>query len=81
MRIEALPDVPTVAESGYKDYEIDYWIGLFASAKTPKKTISQFAAWFTTTVQAPEIKAKLVVLGLFPVAMCGADFALSFANI
>jgi tripartite-type tricarboxylate transporter receptor subunit TctC len=75
MRVEALPDVPTVAESGYKDYEIDYWNGLFAPAKTPKQTVSQLAAWFTAAVRAPEIKAKLVVLGLFPVGMCGADFA------
>jgi tripartite-type tricarboxylate transporter receptor subunit TctC len=75
MRIEALPDVPTVAESGYKDYEIDYWNGLFAPAKTPKKTVSQLAAWFTAAVQASEIKAKLVVLGLYPVGMCGAEFA------
>jgi tripartite-type tricarboxylate transporter receptor subunit TctC len=74
-RIAALPDVPTVAESGYKDYEMDYWNGLFAPAKTPQKTVSQLAAWFTAAVQAPEIKAKLVVLGLFPVGMCGADFA------
>jgi tripartite-type tricarboxylate transporter receptor subunit TctC len=75
MRIEALPDVPTVAESGYKDYEMDYWSGLFAPAQTPKQTVSQLAAWFTAAVQAPEIKEKLVVLGLFPVGMCGADFA------
>jgi len=75
MRIEALPEVPTVAESGYKDYEMDYWTGLFAPAKTPKQTVSQLAAWFTAAVQAPEIKVKLVALGIFPIGMCGADFA------
>jgi tripartite-type tricarboxylate transporter receptor subunit TctC len=73
-RIEPLPEVPTVAESGYKDYEVDFWNGLFAPAKTPKETISRLAGWFTAALQAPEVKAKLVVLGLFPVGMCGADF-------
>jgi tripartite-type tricarboxylate transporter receptor subunit TctC len=36
MRIELLPDVPTVAESGYKDYEVNQWLGLMAPAKTSK---------------------------------------------
>jgi tripartite-type tricarboxylate transporter receptor subunit TctC len=74
-RIELLPDVPTVAESGYKDYELDYWLGMLAPAMTPKEKISQLAGWFTAALQAPEFRAKLAPLGLFPVGMCGADFA------
>jgi tripartite-type tricarboxylate transporter receptor subunit TctC len=73
-RIEALPDVPTVAESGYKDYEIDLWFGVVTPAKTPKETVSQLAGWFTAAMQAPEVKAKLVAQALYPVGMCGADF-------
>ena len=45
-RIEAMPDVPTVAESGYKDYEIDAWLGLFAPAKTPEEVLSRLGGWF-----------------------------------
>jgi tripartite-type tricarboxylate transporter receptor subunit TctC len=74
-RLEPLPDVPTVAESGYKDYEADNWMGLFAPAKTPKETVSQLAGWFTAALQVPEVKAKLVVQGLYPVSICGGDFA------
>ena len=73
-RIEALPEVPTVAESGYKDYEVNLWWGLFAPAKTPKETVSQIAGWFTAAMQASEVKAKLVAQGFYPVGMCGADF-------
>jgi tripartite-type tricarboxylate transporter receptor subunit TctC len=73
-RIEPLPDVPTVAESGYKDYETEVRIWLFAPAKTPKETVSQLAGWFTAAMRAPEVKAKLVARGLYPVGMCGADF-------
>jgi tripartite-type tricarboxylate transporter receptor subunit TctC len=36
-RIELLPDVPTVAEAGYKDYELDYWLGILAPIATPKE--------------------------------------------
>jgi tripartite-type tricarboxylate transporter receptor subunit TctC len=73
-RIEALPDLPTVAQSGYDDYEVDLWWSLFAPAKTPKETISQLAGWFTAAMQAPQVKAKLVAQGFTPVGMCGADF-------
>jgi tripartite-type tricarboxylate transporter receptor subunit TctC len=74
-RIEPLPEVPTVAESGYKDYELDYWLGMLAPAMTPKEKISQLAGWFTAALHAPEFRAKLAPLGLFPVGICGAEFA------
>jgi tripartite-type tricarboxylate transporter receptor subunit TctC len=73
-RFEALPDVPTIAESGYKDSEADLWFGLAAPAKTPKETVSQLAGWFTAALQAPGVGAKLAVQGLYPVGMCGAEF-------
>lgn len=73
-RIEPLPELPTVAESGIKDYEVDLWWGLFAPAKTPKELVSQLAGWFTKAMQAPEIAAKLAAQGFAPVGMCGADF-------
>jgi tripartite-type tricarboxylate transporter receptor subunit TctC len=74
-RIEPLPDLPTVAESGYKDYEVDAWFSLFAPAKTPKETIAQLAGWFTAAMAVPEMRAKLVAQGLYPVGRCGAEFA------
>jgi tripartite-type tricarboxylate transporter receptor subunit TctC len=73
-RIAALPDLPTVAESGYGDYEFEGWFGLFAPAGTPKELVAKFAGWFSTAMQVPEVKAKLVAQGLYPVGMCGADF-------
>jgi tripartite-type tricarboxylate transporter receptor subunit TctC len=73
-RIEALPDVPTVDEAGYKDSENDLWFGLAAPAKTPKETVSQLAGWFVAALQAQDVKAKLAVQGFYPVGTCGADF-------
>ena len=74
-RIEQLPDVPTVAESGYKDFVAEFFVGLIAPAKTPKDTVAQIGAMFTAAMQPPDIKAKLAALGLFPNGTCGADFA------
>jgi tripartite-type tricarboxylate transporter receptor subunit TctC len=74
-RIAQLPDVPTVAESGYKDFVAEFFVGLVAPAKTPKETLAQFAAMFTAAMEPADVKAKLAALGLFPSATCGADFA------
>jgi len=73
-RIEPLPEVPTVAESGYQNYEADTWYGVVAPAKTPQEAISHLAGWFSSALQAPEVKPKLVAQGHFPVGTCGSDF-------
>jgi tripartite-type tricarboxylate transporter receptor subunit TctC len=74
-RIEQLPEVPTVAESGFKGYEVDNWYGLVAPAKTPKETLSQLETWFTGAMQVSEVRAKLAAIGLFPDVSCGSDFS------
>jgi tripartite-type tricarboxylate transporter receptor subunit TctC len=79
-RIEALPDVPTVAESGYQDFKIDNWFGVVAPGKTPREALSQFAGWFAAAVRAPEVKARLANQGLYPVGVCGADFGTLLRN-
>jgi tripartite-type tricarboxylate transporter receptor subunit TctC len=73
-RIEALPDVPTMAQLGYKDIELDFWSGLFAPAKTPKETVARLAGWFTAAVQLPDVRARLVGQGFYPVGIWGSEF-------
>jgi tripartite-type tricarboxylate transporter receptor subunit TctC len=73
-RIEPLPSLPTVAESGYPDFETDVWFGLVAPAKTPRETIAQLIDWFRAALLAPEVKAKLTAQALYPNPKCGADF-------
>jgi tripartite-type tricarboxylate transporter receptor subunit TctC len=73
-RIEPLPDLPTVAESGYRDFETDVWFGVVAPAKTPKETVAQLIDWFRAAVTALPVKAKLVAQALYPNPRCGADF-------
>src|SRR5947209_1817793 len=51
MRIEALPNVPTVAESGYPGFDVDIWDGLVAPAKTPKETVSRLSALFAAAMR------------------------------
>jgi tripartite-type tricarboxylate transporter receptor subunit TctC len=74
-RAQPLPDVPTVAESGYRDFDVDAWFGAFAPANTPEPAIRQLEHLFTTALQDATVKEKLLVQGLFPAGACGADFA------
>jgi tripartite-type tricarboxylate transporter receptor subunit TctC len=74
-RNEALPDVPTLAETGLSRYEADIFYGIVAPAKTPPEMVSQLSGWFSTALAAPEMKPKLAQQGLFPVGQCGAPFA------
>jgi tripartite-type tricarboxylate transporter receptor subunit TctC len=73
-RMELLPDLPTVAEFGYLDYEVDLWWGLFAPEKTPDAMLTTLARWFSEALRASEVKAKLDAQGFSAVGMCGADF-------
>jgi tripartite-type tricarboxylate transporter receptor subunit TctC len=73
-RLEVLSDLPTVAESGYKDFDIDLWDGVFAPANTPKESVSELAGWFGAAVQQSEVKSKIGVEAFIPVGVCGADF-------
>jgi tripartite-type tricarboxylate transporter receptor subunit TctC len=74
-RIQELPDLPTVAESGFPDYAVPAWFASFAPAKTPKAAVSQLAAWMTAALQAPEIEQKLLIQGLYPSRLCGEELA------
>jgi tripartite-type tricarboxylate transporter receptor subunit TctC len=58
----------------YKDYEADTWFGLAAPAKTPKQTVAELAGWFKAALRLPEVRGRLVTIGLYPVGMCGEDF-------
>jgi tripartite-type tricarboxylate transporter receptor subunit TctC len=74
-RIEPLPDVPAVAELGYRNFEADVWFGAVVPAKTPGAAVAELAAWLTAAMDAPAVKPKLVALGLYTVGKCGAEFA------
>jgi tripartite-type tricarboxylate transporter receptor subunit TctC len=73
-RVQSLPDVPTVVESGYGDFDIDAWFGAFAPAATPESAINEVEHLFTAALQDSSVKEKLSVQGLFPTVACGDDF-------
>jgi len=66
-RMADLPDVPTVAESGFPGFEAYSWIGIFAPAGTPDAVIKRLHQDFAAALQTPEVHAKLVAAGFEPV--------------
>jgi tripartite-type tricarboxylate transporter receptor subunit TctC len=73
-RKEVLPDVPTVAESGFPDYEVEYWDGIYAPAGASQKTLDQLAGWFGAAARSPAVKATLAAQTYVPVGVCGPEF-------
>src|SRR5262249_11859218 len=72
-RTEFLPDVPTIAEAGFPSVHMELWFGIFAPGKTPDDTQARLAAMLSTAVRSADLKSKLVLQGLHPTGMCGAE--------
>ena len=58
-RLDALPDVPTVAESGYPDFEADQWYGVVAPAGTAPAVVAKLNAQINQSLNSPELKTRL----------------------
>jgi tripartite-type tricarboxylate transporter receptor subunit TctC len=74
-RAQPLPDVPTVIESDYPDFDIDAWFGAFAPAATPEPALNEIEHLFTAALTESSVKEKLSVQGLFPTLSCSNEFA------
>jgi tripartite-type tricarboxylate transporter receptor subunit TctC len=65
-RLAALPDVPTMAESGVAGVDIVSWYGLFAPAGTPPAIVARIERDLARVLEAPDARARLVSLGTDP---------------
>jgi tripartite-type tricarboxylate transporter receptor subunit TctC len=72
-RIEALPNLPTVAEAGFPGAENTFWLALLAPAKTPRDIVAKLNAETNRALQAPEMKERLAKLGTETMAMTPAE--------
>ena len=63
-RAAALPEVPTVAEQGYKDYDELNWFGIFAPAGTPAAIAGRLNAEMNRVLELPDMREKYGQLGL-----------------
>ena len=62
-RTDDLPNVPTIAESGYKGFEAVTWFGVAGPAGMPKEAIAKLNAAFNKALETPDVRKKLVDQG------------------
>jgi tripartite-type tricarboxylate transporter receptor subunit TctC len=74
-RVPTLPDLPTMKEAGYPDYEVTAWFGLFAPAGTPAPVIARLHDATAKALADPEFRDKLAKLGMTPMSASAADFS------
>ena len=66
-RMPAWPDVPTVAELGYKDAAVDPWNGLLAPAGTPPDIVARLNSELSKIMREPDVQERFTQMGLEPV--------------
>jgi tripartite-type tricarboxylate transporter receptor subunit TctC len=74
-RLETLPDIPTLDEMGIKDQEGETMAGVFVPAGTPKEIIDLLQKEIAAVVKSPDIKARLLEVGVVPEGNTPAEFA------
>jgi tripartite-type tricarboxylate transporter receptor subunit TctC len=74
-RSPALPDVPTIAESGFPGFETTAWWGVFAPAKLPSEMATSLAAQIAKVVNSELFRGKMEPLGVRPTVLTLGDFA------
>ena len=70
-----LPDVPTIAESGFPGFEAVGWIGIAAPARTPPAILDKLHAEIVRIINTPEMKERLATLAFTPVGDTREAFA------
>ena len=72
-RSSLFPDLPTMTEAGVA-YDVDQWYGILAPAGTPRSIIARLHGEFTRALQLPDVKERLLGLGVEPVGSTPEQF-------
>ena len=73
-RSEGLPDLPTVAESGFPGFDASSWFGLVGPAGLPREIAARVSADVATALKKPELREKFVQQGADPVGSTPEEF-------
>lgn len=74
-RSPALPDVPTIAESGLKGYDVSSWAGVVAPAGTPRSVINKLQREIAAVLKQPALSERLTAEGAPPIGNTPDEFA------
>ena len=73
-RSKALPNVPTVAESGVPGYDVSVWWGVLGPAKMPPEIVAKLETDLKAALQDPNVQSTLSKIGAAPVGSSSKDF-------
>ncbi len=73
-RASSLPEVPTFIEQGVSGFDVSSWVGIMAPAKTPRPVIDKLHAAVVAVMKEPDMRERLVTLGVEPVANTPEQF-------
>jgi tripartite-type tricarboxylate transporter receptor subunit TctC len=79
-RASALPDVPTVAESGVPGFDASAWFGLVAPANTPAPVLAKLEGDVDAILKMPDVQKRFTELGAEPGTLSGKAFGKFLAN-
>ena len=74
-RVAQLPNVPTIAESGWPDFRTETWNGLAAPARTPKAIVERIASEMASVAKDPDFVKRMDTLGVEVICNTPAAFA------
>ncbi len=74
-RIASAPSIPTIAESGLKDYAIEPWFGVVAPANVPRDTVTRLNQVISAGLKAPDVQQRLTSLGYEAIGGSAEQFA------
>jgi tripartite-type tricarboxylate transporter receptor subunit TctC len=74
-RMPSLPELPTIAESGFPGYEASSWYGILAPAGTPREIVAKLNAELSRALEQPEVRASLLAEGAEPAGGSPERFA------
>lgn len=74
-RASAMPELPTIAESGLPGFAVDTWFGLFAPAGTPSETVQRLNQLFVAALQSPDVRQRFAAFMAEPAPTTPAQFA------
>jgi len=79
-RSAALPDVPTIAESGVAGFASSSWQGFFVPARTPRDIVDRIQRETAKVLQAPDVRGRLAALSYEPVGSTPQEFEAYFRS-
>ncbi|MEO5697171.1 MAG: tripartite tricarboxylate transporter substrate binding protein [Burkholderiaceae bacterium] len=79
-RVRTMPAVATFTEQGYKGFDLDSWIGVYAPAKTPQPILDEWTRALREITRMPDVQERLAQYGFEPLGNGPQDFVANYKN-